>query len=566
MLSVVITVVCFVCYCCHRNIKKRSNSVYRQQWLETEANMEIYSVEQCYDPPPSGTGGFFMDGSSSTGGGDYQSLPMVTSAINHANHLPQYPYHHQHYPQQQQHHYQYTLYPNGPPPSYDTVVAQDELLANAVSRRKRTLLHGEVSDASAGPSSHGCPEPEAHECDKQHHPGCTGATPLLPKTRASPRRCGLRTMSRTRNDHATSNERRYSDDPGSDEPLCAEERAWDDEMTHRDVALDDGAVGGEASCNCPATISIGRTGGQAAPPIYCRNCGYFVEGSGDISSTTTTAAPSSHSGRTMSANRRPVDSVELTRNDQPLLVDYETGDDVNRNNLIDDSSPTNTTTTTPVTSTLVDIDRLQTMRTTVAASCAESDRLDSANNNTPANETENSSAGARTAAGSTRLVEGEARQQHATVTPNFSMTNSANNNIITDASARVDVEQQQLHRLISSMDHPWESGGITGNTATGDNIIHQCPNTSSPMSNQCCNQSDSYLQPDDAPAPPPTLDDQTNGNSRSDSQRQPPEPPGGIRSRLGENGLVRLDMSQIIDNTGLPTYEAALKLESSGYV
>jgi hypothetical protein len=31
-------------------------------------------------------------------------------------------------------------------------------------------------------------------------------------------------------------------------------------------------------------------------------------------------------------------------------------------------------------------------------------------------------------------------------------------------------------------------------------------------------------------------------------------------------GLVRLDMSQIIDKTGLPTYEAALKLESSGYV
>ena len=31
-------------------------------------------------------------------------------------------------------------------------------------------------------------------------------------------------------------------------------------------------------------------------------------------------------------------------------------------------------------------------------------------------------------------------------------------------------------------------------------------------------------------------------------------------------GLIRLDMSQIIDHTGLPTYEAAIKLESSGYV
>jgi len=47
MLSVVITVVCFVCYCCHRNIKKRTASAYRQQrWLENDPNMEIYSVEQ----------------------------------------------------------------------------------------------------------------------------------------------------------------------------------------------------------------------------------------------------------------------------------------------------------------------------------------------------------------------------------------------------------------------------------------------------------------------------------------------------------------------------------------
>lgn len=35
---------------------------------------------------------------------------------------------------------------------------------------------------------------------------------------------------------------------------------------------------------------------------------------------------------------------------------------------------------------------------------------------------------------------------------------------------------------------------------------------------------------------------------------------------LNENGLIRVDMRKIIDQTGLPTYEAALKLESSGYV
>lgn len=35
---------------------------------------------------------------------------------------------------------------------------------------------------------------------------------------------------------------------------------------------------------------------------------------------------------------------------------------------------------------------------------------------------------------------------------------------------------------------------------------------------------------------------------------------------INENGIISLDMSKIIDKTGLPTYDAALKLESSGYV
>lgn len=37
-------------------------------------------------------------------------------------------------------------------------------------------------------------------------------------------------------------------------------------------------------------------------------------------------------------------------------------------------------------------------------------------------------------------------------------------------------------------------------------------------------------------------------------------------STINHNGLIRIDMSEIIDQTGLPTYEAALHLKSSGYV
>lgn len=51
------------------------------------------------------------------------------------------------------------------------------------------------------------------------------------------------------------------------------------------------------------------------------------------------------------------------------------------------------------------------------------------------------------------------------------------------------------------------------------------------------------------------VDDEANGNTNA----------VGLDS-ITDNGIIRLDMSQIIDRTGLPTYEAALKLESSGYV
>jgi len=37
-------------------------------------------------------------------------------------------------------------------------------------------------------------------------------------------------------------------------------------------------------------------------------------------------------------------------------------------------------------------------------------------------------------------------------------------------------------------------------------------------------------------------------------------------NNINENGIITLDMSKIIDISGLPTYEGALKLESSGYV
>ncbi|XP_053674391.1 uncharacterized protein LOC128724695 [Anopheles nili] len=526
MLSVVITVVCFVCYCCHRNIKKRSNSIYRQQWLETEANMEIYSVEQCYDPPPAGSGGFFMDNG---GTGDYQ--PMITSAINHAGHHPPYPYsYHQHYHQQQQQqqqqlqqhpHYQYTPYPNGPPPSYDTVVAQDELLAS-VSRRKRNLPE-DIHPPTAGPScssAHSCLD--SPDCDKPDSP-CTEA-PLLPKTPPLARSC-----SGGRRRIATD----WQDDPRDGE--CSRE-----------------SRPAPTSCSCTTELTISHDDQPPPPPppglpIYCRNCGYFVEGSRD---SPIVPPPS-------------VDQIGQPHN-EALLVDYEepsTGEleqdgphesDVNRNNVIDDSGNRVTTTATG------DIDVL-TMRPRMASSSPGP--MDAMNNNA-ANETSDWSDGFAATSEDARLHGNRSltgvpvAKDETTIVV---MEHGENNNVITDAlPGRTTTDG----RLISPMEHREGSG----------DIIRQCPgNTSTKMTPNQDGETNAIDQRSGQ-----TLEDHTNGNSTGEAilhvenPSMVPSNPDcsdtGARSLLNENGLVRLDMSQIIDNTGLPTYEAALKLESSGYV
>ncbi|KAG5678976.1 hypothetical protein PVAND_008591 [Polypedilum vanderplanki] len=50
MLFVISTIVCLICYCCHRKSKMRS-SLYMQhhRWFDSDYNMEVYSVEQYYD-------------------------------------------------------------------------------------------------------------------------------------------------------------------------------------------------------------------------------------------------------------------------------------------------------------------------------------------------------------------------------------------------------------------------------------------------------------------------------------------------------------------------------------
>lgn len=62
-------------------------------------------------------------------------------------------------------------------------------------------------------------------------------------------------------------------------------------------------------------------------------------------------------------------------------------------------------------------------------------------------------------------------------------------------------------------------------------------------------------------------DNETATNTVSVDVPSPNSPEDNTLDVLNANsGIIRVDMSKIIDQTGLPTYEAAAKLESSGYV
>lgn len=63
-----------------------------------------------------------------------------------------------------------------------------------------------------------------------------------------------------------------------------------------------------------------------------------------------------------------------------------------------------------------------------------------------------------------------------------------------------------------------------------------------------------------------TLTTAANSDDTNDSNNNATANTSVDLQQINENGIIRLDMSQIIDSTGLPTYEAAIKLEQSGYV
>lgn len=63
-----------------------------------------------------------------------------------------------------------------------------------------------------------------------------------------------------------------------------------------------------------------------------------------------------------------------------------------------------------------------------------------------------------------------------------------------------------------------------------------------------------------------TNDNNNSNNNNNDAKAESSTETKNNLDAINDNGIIRVDMSKIMDTTGLPHYDAALKLESSGYV
>ncbi|XP_067631939.1 probable basic-leucine zipper transcription factor S [Eurosta solidaginis] len=141
MLSVVTTILCVVCYCCHRNIKKRTEAAYRQQhqWLDNDPNMEIYSVEQSYETschflPESSDGFTTMATLHHEPPPSYDAVVAMQEQQLLQQQLYQQQYLlHQQQQQQQQQQPQTHMQHNSPPPGYRSTLAVNVMTTPTIS-------------------------------------------------------------------------------------------------------------------------------------------------------------------------------------------------------------------------------------------------------------------------------------------------------------------------------------------------------------------------------------------------------------------------------------------------
>lgn len=135
------------------------------------------------------------------------------------------------------------------------------------------------------------------------------------------------------------------------------------------------------------------------------------------------------------------------------------------------------------------------------------------------------------------------------------VTTISGSNLSQDNCPLSDTNRTELDLLNNNND-------VNGNSHQLDSIVSPSTSTSTHYTSSCS-----------MPPIVEQLPENLNGTEDDDDDDEEIDANGNCRqagsvnlSTINRNGLIRIDMSEIIDQTGLPTYEAALHLKSSGYV
>lgn len=438
MLSVVTTVLCVVCYCCHRNIKKRTEAAYRQRWMETDTNMEIYSVEQCYE-----TSGLFLESTEGIAVPALTHEPppsydAVMVAMQDTNH-----HHHNHHHHQHQHHQHHHQQANriSPPPDYRSMNDVSGSSAANVNEDSKFITNtgGNVVSNSLRIkkvlNAQSCCSLQRAEAENLYQLGIVAAA----TTSATSGRFTASALGRKSLPYITATQnlaqgRRYGVNQAAYYqgcPLCGKFRYGDDSMSlSSDSGLDQVVV----------TVDVNN-------------------------GNTSSAMPSSSVGGDS-------DTCYCTPMQSPTVVDQSN----NNNNTVGgdfaDDAPHAT------------IDD----RTWIA-------------------------------------------NEQPMISPHAKYENiiNNNNNCVADETPTIRDDGAVTATILSSSLSP----AAGGSSQAAETTTNEASTSDNHRDTTATNTTDNVMLELDS---------------------------------INDNGIIRLDMSKIIDKTGLPTYEAALKLESSGYV
>uniref|UniRef100_A0A1I8NVF7 Uncharacterized protein n=1 Tax=Stomoxys calcitrans TaxID=35570 RepID=A0A1I8NVF7_STOCA len=546
MLTLITTILCVVCYCCHRNIKKRTEAAYRQQrqWLENDPNMEIYSVEQCYE-----TSGLFvgdsMDGLATIPALHHEPPPSYDAVVAMQEQQ-------QMLLQQQQHLLMQQLQNNSPPPGYRSSLDVSCILAARAAALTPAVLGMGSSDTNSLTASSvnvrttnthtGRTPPDGTDCNGNH----SDLSSIMPTTSAAGHQMQQQNFLRV----AANNKQRQRNLPTANlanfnmkkvlqaQSCCSLQRAEVENMWNA------AAAALAARSNHIANDARG-TASTSSPTLVMQNR--------KLSTTQANSqTPETFGSRYLKQQRNyyrrgcPLCGKFRYDNESTLSISIESdldtmapsgssteAGDSNRNNNLGDPCDRDDNLDCPLTRENAADDGCED---------GEDDECSCLNGNRR------------------HLRQQTARNSEALavaiVNPNGNANNNNNTTQLGNTNDDKEDDSEDIE-LMSASDINANRTEAKANSNPANANVMGHNNNYGPEEPSCSKSL--MLQ---AKSTNPSTEAEAAASAMANTT-----PATTIDlDCINENGIISLDMSKIIDKTGLPTYDAALKLESSGYV